>query len=431
MRWECGISAAAAIGLAAGLAQGDIVTEWNQLALESIQATSTPPPRAARNLAMVHGAVYDAVNSITGTHTGFFGNFAPMPGGSQEAAVICAAHDVLVSLYPARAGIFNAQRDAQLAMIADGAPKLAGISVGESIANSVIALRAADGNNGSSSYVPTNMPGRWRIGPDNPSGPALPHWMNVTPFAIASASQFRAPAFPGLHTPEYAASVNAVKDIGALNSGTRTPEQTDIARAWAFNAGTITPPGAWNRIAQQLSVTNSVADNARMFAMLNVALADAGIAAWDSKYTHDVWRPIHAIREADSAGNGAVVQDPNWLPLLSPTPNHPSYVSGHSTFSRAAADILAQFRGSDAIDIMFAGDFGVNRHLTSLDDAANEGGLSRIYGGIHFDFDNIWGQNIGESVADWVASNYFQPVPAPGAATLLALGMLGLARRRR
>lgn len=431
MRWLNGLSAAAAIIFAAGTAMADVVTDWNQIALDSVQATGTAPPRAARNLAMVHGAVYDAVNAITGTHAGFFGNFGSMAGASQEAAAVCAAHDVLVNLYPARSAIFAAARDLHLGAISDGAAKTAGISTGETIATVVLANRAADGNNGTSTYVPSATPGRWRIGPDNPSGPALPHWMNVTPFAIASASQFRAPAVPGLLTPEYAASVNAVKAIGSATSATRTPEQSDIALAWAFNAGTITPPGAWNKIGQQLSGTNSVADNARMFAMLNVALADAGIAAWDSKYAHDVWRPIHAIREADSAGNAAVIQDPAWLPFLTPTPNHPTYVSGHSTFSRAAADILAAYFGTDAIDIMFSGDFGVMRHLTSLDEAADEGGLSRIYGGIHFDFDNIWGQNIGASVADIVTSSYFLPVPAPSSLALLGLGAMMTTRRRR
>lgn len=431
MRWISGISATAAVILAAGSAAADVVTDWNQIALDSVQATGTPPPRAARNLAMIHGAVYDAVNAITGTHTGLFGDFSAGGGASQEAAAICAAHDVLVSLYPARAAIYNTARDTHLASISDGAAKVAGISAGETVASVVLANRAADGNNGSSSYVPSGLPGRWRVGPDNPSGPALPHWMNVTPFAISSASQFRAPAAPALNTAQYAASVNEVKAIGSIDSATRTAEQSDIARAWAFNAGTITPPGAWNRIGQQLAGGSSLADNARMFAMLNVALADAGIAAWDTKYTHDVWRPIHAIREADSAGNASVIQDPAWLPYLTPTPNHPTYVSGHSTFSRAAADILASFFGSDLIDISFEGDFGVMRQLTSLDAAADEAGLSRIYGGIHFDFDNVWGQNIGASVADWVSSNYFQPVPAPSALALLGLGTLIISRRRR
>jgi hypothetical protein len=431
MRWLSGLSAAAAIVLAAGTAMADVVTDWNQIALDSVQATGTPPPRAARNLAMVHGAVYDAVNSITGTHSNLFGYFGDNTGASHEAAAVCAAHDVLVSLYPARAAIFNAARDNHLALIGDGAAKAAGISTGEVVATVVLANRASDGNTGSSSYAPINAPGRWRVGPDNPSGPALAHWMNVTPFAIASGSQFRAPAAPGLLTAQYAASTNEVKAIGSATSATRTAEQTDIAHAWAFNAGTITPPGAWNKIGQELGSANSVAENARMFAMLNIALADAGIAAWDTKYTHDVWRPIHAIREADSAGNGAIVQDPSWLPLLSPTPNHPTYVSGHSTFSRAAADILAAFLGTDSINVAFDGDFGVMRQLTSLDDAANEAGLSRIYGGIHFDFDNTWGQNIGASVADWVVSNYFLPVPAPGAMALLGVGLIAAARRRR
>lgn len=431
MRWFSGLATAAAMTLAAGSVMADVVTDWNQIALETIVAIPTPPPRASRALAMVQSAVYDAVNSIDGTHQGLFGNFIADPTASREAAAICAAHDVLVSLYPARAVQLNASRDAHLAGIPNNPSKTAGVSAGETVASVVLANRAADGSGNTVMYTPNPAAGHWRIGPDNPAPALLPHWGSVQPFALSTSSQFRPVAPPTLNSPEYAASVNEVQVIGAQNSATRTADQTSIARAWAFGGGTVTPPGAWNRIAQDLAGGNTIAENARMFAMLNVAMADAGIASWDAKYLYDLWRPIHAIREAGIDGNDGTVQDAAWLPLLTPSPPFPSYTSGHSTFSRAAADILAFFLGTDAINVNFAGDFGEMRLLTSLDGAANEAGLSRIYGGIHFDFDNVAGQWAGANIADWVTANYFLPIPAPSALALLGLGTLALARRRR
>jgi hypothetical protein len=380
---------------------------------------------------MVQGAVYDAVNAIDGTHQGLFGSFGPAGGASREAAAICAAHDVLLSLYPTRAVQLNAARDAHLAGIPDNAAKIAGVSTGETVATVVLASRASDGSGNVVPYVPNPAAGHWRVGPDNMAPALLPHWGGVTPFALNSGSQFRPVAPPTLGSAEYAASVNQVQLIGAQNSGTRTADQTSIARAWAFGSGTVTPPGAWNKIAQDLAGSQSISENARMFAMLNVAMADAGIASWDAKYHYDLWRPIHAIREAGIDGNDGTVQDENWLPLLTPSPPFPTYTSGHSTFSRAGADVLAYFLGTDAINVVLEGDFGEIRLLTSLDAAANEAGLSRIYGGIHFDFDNVAGQWTGANIADWVASNYFLPIPAPSALALLGLGTLIISRRRR
>lgn len=431
MRWFSGLSAAAAISLAAGSVAADVVTDWNQIALDTIVAVPTPPPRASRALAMVQSAVYDAVNAIDGTHQGLFGNFSADSGSSREAAAICAAHDVLVSLYPTRVAQLNASRDAHLALIPDNPSKVAGISAGTTVASVVLASRAVDGSGNSVTYTPNPAAGHWRIGPDNPGAALLPHWGSVTPFAMSSGSQFRPVAPPALNSAEYASAVNEVQVIGAQNSPTRTADQTSIARAWAFGAGTVTPPGAWNKIAQNLAGSQSISENARMFAMLNVAMADAGIASWDAKYHYDLWRPIHAIREANIDGNDATVQDANWLPLLTPTPPFPSYTSGHSTFSRAAADVLAFFLGTDAINIVFNGDMGEVRLLTSLDAAANEAGLSRIYGGIHFNFDNVAGQWAGANIADWVTSNYFLPIPAPSTLALLGLGAFVIARRRR
>lgn len=415
-------------------AHADVVTDWNTAALNAVQSTSTPPPRAARALAMIHGAVYDAVNSVDRVYQPYMVNTVAAPGTSREAAAITAAFTVASSLFPTQAATFQSIRDTQLAAIPDGPGKTSGLSLGQSIGTTMVLARSSDNSTNplNVTFPGSTTPGRWRPAADNPAAAALPWWGSVTPFAISSGSQFRPAPTPAMNTPEYANAVNEVRQLGAINSGTRTQEQTDIARAWAFNAGTKTPPGAWNLIAQSISSSRgqSITENARMFAAINVGMADAAICAWDCKYTQDCWRPIDAIRLADTDGNASTDPDTGWLPLLT-TPNHPSFVSGHSTFSRTAANILASLIGGDAINVNFAGDFGVSRQLTSLNAAANEAGLSRIYGGIHFSFDNVSGQQIGTNIAQYVMGNYFGIIPAPTTGGALALAGLIAVRRRR
>lgn len=431
-----GLCAGASLSLAS-IASADVVTDWNVQAISTITATSTPPPRAARALAMVHTAVFDAVNAVDQSYQSYLPGFSAAPDTSREAAAIIAAHSVLSSVYSGNAtqlAAFNSLRDSQLAAIPNSPGKTAGITLGTNVGAAMIANRASDNSTNVVAFPGSTDPGRWRPAADNPAAAALPQWGGVTTFCGFSGANFRPPPPPSLTSPEYAAAVNEVKAIGRGTGSTRTAEQTSIARAWAFNAGTATPPGAWNIITRDVVATqsNSLLQNARTFAMLNVALADAGICAWDCKYTLDMWRPIDAIRLADTDGNAATDPDAAWVPLLSPTPNHPTYVSGHSTFSRAAATILQAALGTDSINVTFNGDFGEVRMLTSLDAAANEAGLSRIYGGIHFNFDNIFGQQVGLNVGNFVAQNLFQPIPSPGTGAGFAiLGLAALGRRRR
>ncbi len=435
----CCASVRAGLGVIAlltlsGTAAADTILDWNSAALNAVQNTSTPPPRASRALAMIHGAVYDAVNSVDRLYQPYMVNTVAAPGTSREAAAAVAAFTVASSLFPTQAATFTALRDSQLAAIPDSPGKTAGMTLGQTIGMTMNLSRSNDQstNPGGITFPGSLTPGRWRPAADNPVAAALPHWGNVTPFAIPSGASFRPGLPPTLSSVEYANALNEVKQIGAINSSTRTPEQADIARAWAFNAGTKTPPGAWNLIAKDISQSRglSITENARLFAAMNVAMADAAICAWDCKYTQDMWRPVDAIRLADTDGNALTSPDTAWTPLLA-TPNHPTYVSGHSTFSRAAANTLAALLGGDAINVTFQGDFGVSRLLTSLNAAANEAGLSRIYGGIHFSFDNTFGQQIGANVSSYVLANYFQVIPAPGAGSLLALaGVLAMRRRR-
>jgi hypothetical protein len=242
---------------------------------------------------------------------------------------------------------------------------------------------------------------------------------------------------PVLTSREYAAAVNETKRLGGIHSPARTPEQTQIAEFWSDNPGaTASPVGKWNLIAQNLAGQqgNTLAQNARMFALLNVALADAAIVCWDTKYTYGEWRPIDAIRLADTDGNPATQPDPGWTPLLT-TPAFPEYTSGHSTFSAAAAETLALFYGTDDIAFTTGAGFdvlpGVTRSYDSLSEAALEAGRSRIYAGIHFQFSNVAGQQCGIAIGDYIFDNYAQPIPAPGAALLVSIGAAGLLRWRR
>ena len=233
----------------------------------------------------------------------------------------------------------------------------------------------------------------------------LPQWPFVTPFALAHPSQFRTAGPPPLTGAAYAADLDEVRRLGRVDSAERTPEQTLIARFWADGAGTATPPGHWNQIARDVSRQRDTGlyENARTFALLNIALADAGISSWDAKYFHGLWRPIMAIREADRDGNPATAPDPGWSPLLA-TPPFPSYTSTHSTFSAAGAAVLSSVFGPETAFTTATDDLpGVIRGFGSFASAAAEAGRSRIYGGIHFEFDNRDGLAAGAAVGQYVA----------------------------
>jgi membrane-associated phospholipid phosphatase len=240
----------------------------------------------------------------------------------------------------------------------------------------------------------------------------LPEWGYVAPFAIRKGTQYQPPGPPALSSAAYAQALNEVKALGGKDSRARTEDQTQIAHFWADLAGTSTPPGHWNLIAQEIARQRgtSLAENARLFALLNVCLADAGILCWVIKFTYDYWRPITAIQRADVDDNPSTEPDPNWQPLLE-TPPFPSYTSGHSTFSGAGAAALASFFGTDTIPFASTSEGlpGVRRSFPGFWAAAQEAGMSRIYGGIHYQFDNTDGLAVGRALALYVARQHFQP----------------------
>jgi Ca2+-binding RTX toxin-like protein len=380
----------------------DPVLAWNRVALEAIQRDASLPTYATRALAMQAIAVLDTLAAIDGTPAFLVGLAAPV-GVPSGAAVAAASARVLSYLYPSQKNLFLEKRDTDLQAYTDAAARQAAVELGEGVADVVIALRDNDGWDRFVVENVGNQPGQWRPTPPAFDLPQAPHWAQLTPFSLQSGSQFRPDAPPALTSAAYAEALNEVKSLGSATSSTRTGEQTQIARFWADGLGSYTPPGHWNQIADQQATADGFGygSAARLLAILNVALADSSIAAWDAKYAYDLWRPVTAIRNADSDGNPETTTQSDWQPLLI-TPSHPEYVSGHSTYSAAAAEVLTKILGDRAFDTTSIGLPNVTRSFSSFEDAAAEAGRSRIYGGIHYEFSNQAGQALGTEVAGWV-----------------------------
>ena len=401
------IGCLSAINLVASIgtpANADVVTDWNNAALNAIRAGNTSPPIASRSLAILHVSIYDAVNGITRTHETYLVPSAVPASASEEAAASAAAHEALVNLFPAGVSNFDALYAAILATIPDGPDKRVGIVWGEFVANQILTARANDGSNSVVSPPGGSGPGVWIPTPPAFLPYLLPQWGFVLPFGMSSSSQFRPPGPPSLDSQRYAADYEEVKELGAAVGSTRTADQTEIALFWADGAGTETPPGHWNSIAQIIAATqgNTLEENARLFALLNIAMADAAICAWDAKYVFDFWRPVTAIAFAEP--------ELNWMSFIV-TPPFPDYVSGHSTFSAAAATVLPMFFGTEDLPFTTGSDFlpGVYRNFSTCLDAAEEATLSRIYGGIHFRSASEDGLQAGISIGQWTVTHYLLP----------------------
>jgi membrane-associated phospholipid phosphatase len=392
-------------------AQAGLVAEWNSALLEVIRTETVAPPLAARNLAMVHAAMFDAVNSIVRSHQPFRWDVPAPAGASAEAAALGAAHEVSVNLCVGQRGRFDTLLNRWLENLPSGAKRDDGLALGRAIGRKMIEWRAADGASTTTPYIPRFEPGQWLRTAPHFRPPEMPHWADLMPFAMTNRAQFRPPGPPALSSARYAADFNQVKSLGAVNSATRTAEQTEIARFWSDFSYTVTPPGHWNEIAREIAKqrNDSLVENARLFALLNVGLADAAIVAWDAKFHFNSWRPVTAIQEADRDNNPNTAADPGWEPLLS-TPPFPEYISGHSAFSGVAAEILTQFTGSDATSFTVTSDTlpGVIRSFHSFAGAAEEIGMSRIYGGIHFLSADLDGRAAGRALGRDIASRLFK-----------------------
>ena len=410
MRVFC-LSLAAALSL--GLpARADVVTDWNTLLLNAVRTNKTSPPVASRQMAILHTSIYDAVNGIKLRYEPYRVRGHVLPAASPEAAAAAAAHKVMLALYPQNAATYDAAFQATLKHLRNPVAMRLGVGWGEKVAGDIMMWRSTDGAAIPIGYTPGTRVGDWVPTPPAFLPALLPQWGAVVPFGIPSVTTFQPPAPPALNSAEYAADLNETKRLGSANSTDRSADQTVIAKFWANGAGTETPPGHWNRIARNLSERAglSLQQNARLFALLNIAEADAGILCWDCKYVFSYWRPITAIRNADLDGNDATEKDATWTSLLV-TPNFPEYTSGHSTFSGAAGHVLASFFGTDDITFTIDSDGtpGVFRTFHKLSAAADESGMSRIYGGIHFQHANQWGLASGRAAADYITSHLLLP----------------------
>ena len=385
----------------------DMVIQWNANAQTAIIATAGQGPTVAYlHLAMVQGAVYDAVNAIEGGYEPYLGAPATAdPSDSSPAAVATAAHDVLWALFPSQRPLLDAQLAASLATIPDGPSKTGGIEVGAAAAAAMLVERTDDGRFVPFTPVEGFGAGQWRrTGPVFEPAP----WVgNVRPFIVADAEALRSDGPNGLTTDAYTTDFNEVKALGSLTSPTRTADQTDAALFWQANGA-----GLFNSILRQLADTQDldIAEAARMFAMADLAGADGAIACWNDKYSWNFWRPITAIREADGDGNPATVADPTWTPLFT-TPPFPEHPSGHTCISGAVVETLQSFFGSDKVSFSTFSSFSNStRNFDRLSVAMREIIDARVWAGIHFRTADAQGHVMGRKVAHELTKSYFHAV---------------------
>jgi hypothetical protein len=391
----------------AASASADVVLDWNVIALKTTAAAPFNPPLETRNLAIVHAAIFDAVNSIAGEFPEYIVRLRAPRRASAEAAAVAAAHLALVKLYPDQQSMLDAAYATSINRIPDGPGRTGGVQVGEAVALRILEVRASDGAMAAikKEYFPGKKPGDWIPTPPA-SLPALdPGWGSVRPFVLRQGSQFRPGPPPALHSALYARDFNEIKEIGSSTSGTRRQEETDLARFWIATASQN-----WNPVARQLSIAQGLTllQNARAFALLNLAGADAFIVAWDAKFAYRQWRPVTAIRAADTDGNPGTDPDSLWTPLLV-TPPFPDYIAGHTTYAGAAQAVLEHLFGDDpgaVITMTSATAPGVVETYTTFKDIADGVVNARVWGGIHWRTSSVKGRVVGEEVGRYVARRF-------------------------
>ena len=430
----------------------DSVADWNAIALNAVATDFSSvygspdqpgPVYTARALAIIHLAMFDAANMIITTSTPYLAAHTPTTqrNVSLDAAVAQAAADTLTALYPKQASVFSAALTAYFVPLKSAVAKNNGIQIGHTVASDILYVRSLDGSNFSGSYTPSGAAGNHDVDPLNPEqGFYAPAFGQVEPFSPAASFHYTPTPPPALGSDAYTAAFNDVKSLGGdgvNTSTTRTPEQTQIGLFWAYDGANKigVPPRMYNQIARVIAANqkNTEVQNARYFALVNAAMADAGIQCWGSKYYFAFWRPILGIRRAVEDGNDATVADTSWTPLCSPasnsigklnfTPPFPAYQSGHATFCAAMFRTLQNYYGTDEIPFTFVSDElnGITtdnagnvrpyspRSFAKLSDAALENARSRIYLGIHWQFDADEGIRAGTAIGDHVYTTILQP----------------------
>jgi hypothetical protein len=384
------------------------VIDWNNNAQAAIIGTAGQGPTVAYlHFAMVQGAVYDAVNAIEGGYEPYLG--APSTaeaGDSSAAAAAQAAHDVLVGLFPAQQASLDAKLAMTLAGIPDGPAKTGGVEVGAEAAAAMLLARTNDGRFSSFTVVEGFDPGQWRRTPPAFAFEPAPWVGNVRPFIVPNVSALRSDGPNALTSDAYAKDLNELKRLGSLTSTARTDDQTDAALFWQANGAAL-----FNQIFRQLAETQDldIAEAARMFAMADMAGADGGIGCWKDKYYWNFWRPITAIRLADTDGNPATVADPTWTPLFA-TPPFPEHPSGHTCISGAVVQTLKDFFDTDKVSFSTFSTFsGTTRSFDRFSDAIKEIIDARVWAGIHFRTADVQGSVMGTKISHYLEKHYFRP----------------------
>jgi hypothetical protein len=398
-------------------AYADTVSDWNAIAEQAVADGGHPPVVASLDFAIVHVAIYDAVISLDRRYEPYH-VVIPRASGSPEAAAAKASYDVLVYLFPAQSARLTTTFSYYLANHGIS-PQDPGITVGQQAAAGIISLRSNDGRfpAGQPPFMGGTAAGVWRPtasyipGPPASLAPGLTPWVaNVTPFTMRRNSQFRAEGPPDLSSALYTEDYNEVKELGARFNSGRTPEQTEIGYFWADSG-----PVLWQRALRNIAsrYIDNIGDSARMFALVDLASADAQVACWETKYFYVFWRPVTAIQEGDSDGNPDTAGDPTWEPLIN-TPNFPEYTSGHVTSSSAAAEALTRFFGTDRVTFSITTAYPLalrpTRVFGRFSTAVEEVIDARVFTGIHFRTGDTHGRSQGVRVAQWVFKNYLRPL---------------------
>lgn len=389
-----------------------IVIDWSKVAFEAAGGASEGHPLLASRIeAMMHIAIHDALNAITPVYEQYAFKSHQYNAANPFAAVACAAHTVLKASWPDKASMLDAKLSSSLSGIPDGTAKKEGMAAGIAAAHAILALRANDGayQNPIADVPVSNVPGVYNAVPPNNFRYA-PFWKTMQTFSLETPDQFRVSPPPPLNSPEYAKAFNEVKNYGKKNSTVRTADQSAEANFW-YELVDI----SWNRIAriQAKDYNTGLYATARMFALLNITLADTYTAFFDSQDYYYRWRPYTAIRRADTDGNNKTEADPNWEPFLT-TPPVPEYPSGHSALGSAGSIILAHFFGNNSpftTTSTTASTPGAERSLKSFKQAADENADSRVMAGIHFRYSTDAGLKLGEKVGKWTLENYLKPLP--------------------
>jgi hypothetical protein len=384
-----------------------MIPDWNLITAKTLQTAKAGTGLAqSRVYAIVHGALFDAVNAIERRYQPYAADLKAAPGASQDAAAAVAAHAVLADLYPLQKEALDAALAASLARVQDGPAKADGVALGKAAGEKMLALRRNDGMSEKVSYAPKNGPGAYQL-PANAS-PVGPHWGAVTPFVLKSIEDFRFPGPPALTGARYVQDFNEVKAVGAKNSTQRTAEQTAIATLWE-PPGTISYNAALRAMPELRQ--KSTVEQARVFALMNMAGSDAFIVGWVAKYLYLFWRPETAIRNADSDGNDTTSPDTAWEGLRSPFPAHPEYPSGHALFTGVAETVLRDFFGTDRMNVTVTNpDANITRTFASFSEIAKSVEDARVWAGIHFRSADIDGTAMGRRIAEYVLKNCMQPM---------------------